>query len=74
MAVNHPLIMEPIVEREIVDRVHVIPKPMDNPPVEIKEVHIRDAEMREEPFNIPQVHFISIEQVVDTFENPIEIP
>ena len=53
IAVQHPLVVEPIVETEIVDVVHVIPRPMDNPPVEIKEVHVSKAPTTEEPFNIP---------------------
>lgn len=48
--VNQPHIVKPIIEHDVVDRLHVIPKPMDDSaPVEIKEVHMTKSETIDHP-------------------------
>ena len=74
----------PPVEIVEVVEVHPLPPPppprpivvevIEEQPVEIKQVSLPPAETNEISIELPQVHFVAIEQVVATEETPISIP
>ena len=71
---EQPVIVEPVIQKEIVPRVHVVPDPDDSVPVRISEIKLQTAETTEFPIDLPQVRFVTIEQIIPTDENPIDIP
>jgi len=68
------IIIEPILETEVLERIHHLPDPDSMVPVRVSEVKLDNPETYEVPLNIPQVRFIAIEQHVETHEEPIELP
>lgn len=63
--------MEPV---RIVEEVIVLPPPVEEVPVEVKQIELEPAETTEGPIDIPQIRYITIEQIVPTEEGPIDIP
>jgi hypothetical protein len=61
MHIQHPVIVEPVVHKEVVNRVHVLPPPMEEKPVEIKQIKLETPETYENPIDLPQLTYVSVE-------------
>ena len=74
LIIERPVFIEPIVEFEVVEVIHVLPPPVEEKKIEIKQIELEPAETTEGNINLPQLHYIAIEQIVPTEESPIDIP